>query len=273
MWRPYLRVVAQEAGHVLHVPSSRGGAASRTPRAASSLRTAASGRCRTATPACPRTPLKQTLYPPNGTFFGGLAFPFALAFAIVSSLPSVVGIIVSVAVRSFRAPSIVPEWRRPPARTEQPPGNQDQRAARFRRDSADFLPAARAAARFSADVTPHRTHTYDAGLTILIGHRFSPQEAQTTSKVLGCAWTGQPQVGQAAAGPVTILLADFTGCAPRRCRRRSRTSPGPASGPSQASGPTASSGPSAPSPSTPSPGPRPRGSAPRRRARPARTRA
>jgi hypothetical protein len=27
--------------------------------------------------------LKETAYPPNGTLFGGLAFPFALAFAIV----------------------------------------------------------------------------------------------------------------------------------------------------------------------------------------------
>src|SRR5262245_10711582 len=32
-------------------------------------------------------PLKQTWYPPNGTFFAGLPFPFALAFAIASSLP------------------------------------------------------------------------------------------------------------------------------------------------------------------------------------------
>jgi hypothetical protein len=30
-------------------------------------------------------PLKLTAYPPNGTFFGGLDFPFALVFAIVSS--------------------------------------------------------------------------------------------------------------------------------------------------------------------------------------------
>jgi hypothetical protein len=58
------------------------------------------------------------------------------------------------------------------------------------------LPAARAAARFSGDVTRHRAHTYDAGLSTASGHRFSPHELQTTSQVRGSAWTAHPQVGQ-----------------------------------------------------------------------------
>jgi hypothetical protein len=32
-------------------------------------------------------PLKQTWYPPNGTFFGGLPLRFPLAFAIISTFP------------------------------------------------------------------------------------------------------------------------------------------------------------------------------------------
>ncbi len=43
----------------------------------------------------------------------------------------------------------------------------------LRRDSADFLPAARAAARFSGDVTRHRQQTYDTGSRSVSGHRFS----------------------------------------------------------------------------------------------------
>jgi len=90
-----------------------------------------------------------------------------------------------------------------------PPGNADQRAACFRRTSADFRPAARAAARFAGDVTRHRPQTYDAGSITENGHRFSPQEVQTTSQVRGCGWTGQPQVGQVgSAGPVITPLAD-----------------------------------------------------------------
>ena len=100
-------------------------------------------------------------------------------------------------------------WRSPP-RTSPPPGNADQRAVRFRRDSADFWPAARAAARFSGDVTRHRPQTYDAGSRTVSGHRFSPQEAQTTSQVRGGGWTGHPQVGQVgSAGRLTSPVPDF----------------------------------------------------------------
>jgi hypothetical protein len=85
--------------------------------------------------------------------------------------------------------------------------NQNQRAARLRRDSADFWPATRAAARFSGDVTPHRAHTYDAGLTTIIGHRFSAQEPQTTSQVRGRRWIEHLQVGEFGSGaPVNTPL-------------------------------------------------------------------
>jgi len=86
-------------------------------------------------------------------------------------------------------------WRSSP-RTAPPPGNADQRAACLRRDSADFWAAARAAARFFGDVTRHRSHTYDAGSTTANGHRFSPQEAQTTSQVRGRARTATSTHGR-----------------------------------------------------------------------------
>jgi len=88
--------------------------------------------------------------------------------------------------------------------------NQDQRVARLRRDSADFWPAARAAARFSGDVTRHRPQTYDADSRTANGHRFSPQEVQTTSQVRGCAWTGHPQIGQVGSvGRLPTPFPDF----------------------------------------------------------------
>jgi hypothetical protein len=104
-------------------------------------------------------PLKHTSYPPNGTLFGAFAFRFALVFAIVSYLPVSGGLTVPVAVRSLRAQQGRRRGWRSLRRRSRPPENQDQRPARFRRDSADFLPAARAAARFSAEVTRHRPQT------------------------------------------------------------------------------------------------------------------
>ena len=63
---------------------------------------------------------------------------------------------------------------------------------------------------FSADVTRHRPQTYDTGSRTASGHRFSPQEVQTTSQVRGCGWTKHPQVGQVGlAGPVTTPFSDF----------------------------------------------------------------
>jgi len=106
-----------------------------------------------------------------------------------------------------RSPRTAPDdaghgWRSR-ERTSSPPGNAHQRADPFRRDSADFWPAARAAARFSGDVTRHRPQTYDAGSRTVSGHRFSPQDVHTTSQVRGRGRTGHPQVGQvgSAADP------------------------------------------------------------------------
>src|SRR5262245_7875865 len=103
-------------------------------------------------------PLKLIAYPPNGTLFGDLALPLALAFAIALS-SSGSWWKVSVALCSLRAGPQRWSWRRPFPWTFLPPGNTDQPAARFRRASADFRPAARAAARFSGEVTRHRRQT------------------------------------------------------------------------------------------------------------------
>ena len=100
-------------------------------------------------------PLKLTTYPPNGTFFcvfGFPGFPFAFASPFVVSG----GRTLSVAVGSSGRLRGCRPWRRSRSRTSLPPGNADQRTARFRRASADFWPAARAAARFSGDVTTPR---------------------------------------------------------------------------------------------------------------------
>src|SRR5262245_37021880 len=150
-------------------------------------------------------PSKQTWYPPNGTFFGGRPFPFILVFAIVFVSSVSGGTTMSVAVRSFgAAQGHRAGWRSFP-NTCRPPGNTDQRAARRRRDSADFLPAALAAARLSGEITRQRTQTYGVGSTTANGHRFSPQDAQTTSQARGRRWTGQPQVGQ--IGPAGLAAA------------------------------------------------------------------
>jgi hypothetical protein len=51
---------------------------------------------------------------------------------------------------------------------------------------------------------------YDAGSRTESGHRFSPQEVQTTSQVRGGVWTGHPQVGQVgSAGRSTLPFPDF----------------------------------------------------------------
>ena len=62
----------------------------------------------------------------------------------------------------------------------------------------------------SANITRQRPHTYDTGSRTASGHRFSPQEVQTTSQVRGCACTGHPQVGQVGpAGPLATPFPDF----------------------------------------------------------------
>ena len=74
--------------------------------------------------------------------------------------------------------------------------SSNQQKWRFRRLSADFLPAARAASRIAGEVPWQRRQTKLSGRSTAYGQRFCPHDVHATSHVDGIAWMVQRQVGQ-----------------------------------------------------------------------------